>query len=214
MKTLLNLATILLFLAQAYGQTSFGLRFAVNPGQNPAASYMIANRQDPANECLFNVERVNPFKQVGLMLRQENKNFWLMGELLYGQSETQYSLAYTYRIAKEGENNLYTLKKSFIDMPITVGAKLGIFEIFSGFVVSKDLKTEDEMHQVDGYSETLPAFRFGWHAGAGVSLGPVLIDARYQQEFSNYGTGQFINGQELRLYNLPDKVSVTAAIRF
>jgi hypothetical protein len=213
MKTLLNLATILFFLApQANGQTSFGLRFGISPSQNPGASYLIVNRQDPANECLFNVEQVKPSKQVGLMVRTENENFWLMGELLFGQSETQYSLVYTNR--KQGETNLYALKKSFIDVPLSIGAKLGMVEIFSGFVVSKDLKTENEMHQVDGYSESSPALRFGWHAGAGVALGPVLIDVRYQQAFSNYGTGQFINGQELRLYNLPDKLSVTAAIRF
>jgi len=215
MKTLFNLAAILLLLIpQAYSQTSFGLRFAINPGQNPAASYLIVNRQDPTKECLFNVEHIMPSKLIGLMVRMENENFWLMGELLYGQSETQYSLIYTYRIAKEDETNLYAIKKSFIDMPVTVGAKLGLFEIFSGFIMSKDLTTENEMNRVDGYSESLPALRFGWHVGAGVALGPVLIDVRYQQEFSNYGTGQFINGQELRLFNLPDRFSATAAFRF
>jgi hypothetical protein len=215
MKKVLMTLTLLGCLTEAnYAQVSFGVRLGKSPSVSPKTSHLIINRNDPVNEGLFNINQVNFSEQIGFMIRTEGPNFWFSAELLYGQSVTNYSMIYTREASISEVEPVYQEKKSFLDIPLSAGVKLGVLEVFSGFNITKDLTMATELSTVEGYQTTMPQVHMGWHSGVGVNLGRVLFDIRYKQQFNNYGQGQFINNQELILRNAPGRVMVSAAFRF
>jgi hypothetical protein len=214
MKHLLaTIAIISCILAQTYGQVTIGVRVGKAPNVNPGTNHLFVNSQDPINESLFNVERVQYSEQVGLMARLDRGNFWFMSELMYGQSTAQYSMIYVQEI-REGQISLkMDEKRSFLELPVSAGVSIGFVDIFSGFSVARDFGFRNELESTEGYTTSRNALRAGWHSGIGVNFGQILFDIRYHQEFRNYGQGQFINGQELLLKNAPGRLLMTAAFR-
>lgn len=195
------------------GQFSFGLRFAMNPNMAPGSASLLVNRHNPINECKFNVEQVIFSRQAGLVARLDREHFWFMAEALYGKAKEQYAFTFTYREVEDGKRCAYTISKTYIDVPLSAGVKLGKLELFSGLNVSKDLAKKCDL-EMDQFTMDASSLRLGWHSGIGLNLGKILVDVRYQQSFSNYGAGQYVSGQELTLRNLPDRLSFSAAIRF
>lgn len=214
-RKLFLLAGFLVCTLQGYSQLSYGLKVAASPAVRPGTDYLFVNREDPLNESLFNAERVSYGLQFGLMGRYELQKFWFMSELMYGQATTEYSIEYTRRVSEGGASGPIFLdeKRSFIELPVSAGISLGMFEIFSGFSAAHDFNIRSELDQIVGYSADLPVLRFGWHTGAGVNLGRVLLDVRYLQEFRNYGQDRYIDGQELLLKNAPARVVLSAGFR-
>ena len=213
MKTLVFLfLTICSSFLPLYGQFSIGLRFGMNPNLAPRSSSLFVNRQDPINEARFNIENVTFSRQIGLMARLDREHFWFMAEALYGKSKEQYAFTFTYRDVEDGKRCAYTISKSFLEVPVSAGVKLGKLEIFSGLNVSTDLTRKCDL-EMNHYTMDDSSLRLGWHSGIGFNLGKVLLDVRYQQNFSNYGAGQYVSGQELTLRNLPDRLTFSAAVR-
>ncbi len=211
MKKLVTIFTLVgSLISQSHSQISFGLRVGMSPKISPGTSHLVVNRNNPANESLFNLQDVSYTGQIGLLIRRDGQHFWFMAEVLYGKSTTRYSMRSTSEI---GDPTLYREKRSFIDIPCTAGVTIGKVEIFSGFNVTKDLQIESELAKLNGFNMALPTATMGWHSGVGVNLGNILIDLRYQQQFCNYGQGRFLNGEELLLKNAPGRVIASAAFR-
>lgn len=214
MKNLFSLIAILgCIVVQTYGQVTVGLRIGKSPTVTPGTNQLFINRQDPVNESLFNVEKVQYSEQLGLMARLDHGKFWFMSELMYGQSTTRYSMMYTREIRTGEQPTLMNEKRAFLELPVSAGVSLGIIEVFTGFSLTHDFGYKNELEHMPGYSTSLPALRAGWHSGIGVNFGHVLVDLRYQQEFGNYGQDRFINGQELLLKNAPGRLVATAGFR-
>jgi len=213
MKNLLSTIAILsCVIVQTYGQITVGLRVGKSPNVTPGTSYLFVNRQDLFNESLFNIEQVQYSEQFGFMARFDHGAFWFMSEFMYGRSTAQYSLIHIREI-NDGQSVKMNARRSFFELPISAGVSLGMIEVFSGFSVAHDFGFKNELEQMEGYRTSTPALRAGWHSGIGVNFGHVLIDLRYQQEFRNYGEGQFIHGQELLLKNAPGRFLMTAGFR-
>jgi len=222
MKKLLTSAAVLTLVLNLQGQVAVGLRIGVSPEQNPATSFIIVNRHDPANECLFKLQLVSFRPQLGLMVRTENAHFWFMGEILYSQSSAHYSLGYLHRSyfpAPSGEPSsgddveVYIIKKDYLEFPISAGVKLGLVEISSGFSISKDLKVENQFEGLHGYTTSPSNMTIGWHAGLGLNLQLFILELRYHRDFTNYGDHHFIHDQELSLMCPVDRFSAMVTFR-
>ena len=214
MKNLLFTIIILgLSLTEMTSQVTPGLRIGASPSVKPGTSHVFVNRHDPMNESLFNIRQVDFSEQIGLMARLDLRRFWLMSELMYGRSNAHYSMIYTRDQVNGMTPTMMDEKRSYLELPLSLGVSLGMVEIFSGFNASYDLSRQNELENMEGFSSTIPAMHFGWHSGLGLNLGHVLLDVRYQQEFGNYGQGRYINGQELLLKNAPGRFIVTAGYR-
>lgn len=210
----LILSTFLFIAVHGISQFSVGGKVGASLAVQPNTDRLFVNREDSFNESLFNAEHVSYSPQLGVMGRFDIPGFWFMSELMYGQVTTEYSIEYTRR-ASEGASGPIFLdeRRSYFELPVSAGVTLGNFEIFSGFSAAHDFSIRSDLNQVNGYSEELPALRFGWHTGAGINIGQILLDVRYQQEFRNYGQDRFIDGQELLLRNTPARMVVTAGFR-
>jgi hypothetical protein len=193
-------------------QFSYGLRVTAAPSVEPGTSYIFVNR-GAANERLANITRVSYSPQLGVMGRYDLQSFWFMSDLMYGQSTSHYSLSTS---GESGFGQFITLdeRRSFLELPASVGVSIGIVDVFSGFSLSYDLSYKSELNEITGFSADIPKLHYGWHSGIGVNFGQILIDVRYMQEFGNYGEGRYIDGDEILLKNAPARLVMSAAYRF
>ena len=198
--------------SQSTAQFTYGLRISTSPSVHPGANHIVANR-GAITESLVNISHVNYSEQIGLMGRLDREQFYFMTELLYGQTKTQVSMVGISESLEGQAAHLFTEKNSYLEIPVTAGVKLGFVEVFSGFIATRDLAVRGQTSDITGYESTMPALRMGWHSGIGVNLGAVLIDMRYQQQFSNYGKGRFLNGEELILKNAPGRLVFSLGYR-
>jgi hypothetical protein len=202
-------------LVHTSGQVSLGLRLGYSPSTDPGTHALMVNRNNPAQESMFNADRVSFSPQVGLAARKDIGRYWFMTELNYGRVKTTYSLAPTHRYAEGGQiATHYDIKQDVLELPLTAGVNLGIVDVFSGVFLNTDLHRQNGMDGMDGYRYDAPAFRPGWHAGIGMNYHKFLLELRYHQEFDGYGEGQFLDGEELLLHNSPRRLILTAGYQF
>lgn len=196
----------------AFGQLTVGVKAGASPMSQPGTNPLIVNRHMPASEFQFNVRTVKFDGQIGLLTRYDKSPYWFSAEAMVSRSHTAYIALYSFEPQNSNAPVFLEETQTYLDIPVSAGVSLGKFEVFSGFTVTRNLDTKTELDQLDGYTDALQSWQFGWHTGAGVHLGMMTFDVRYQQAFSNYGNGRFVNGQELVLRNAPGRIVALVGI--
>ena len=196
--------------ANVSAQYSVALQVGMSPSVDPGTSHMIVNRGDLIQEGLFNVNQVKYSPQIGVSVRRDLNQFWFKTELKYGQNTTRYSLMSTRQYTESLPTpSYYEVRKGVVELPLTAGVKLGMFQVFSGFFMDANIQLKNDLSQVEGYTSKAPVLQPGWLSGVGINLGNVQFDVRYQQEFNNYGKGTYLNGEELLMHNAPGHMVMT-----
>ena len=214
MKKILIILVVLAGVTFLNAQTTFGVRLGLSPTVDPGTSHLIVNRGDPVREALFDAQKVRHSGQIGVTVRHDLARFWFASEVMYGQNITEYSLDLTSQYGEFPQGPvMYEVRTGYLDVPVMAGVKLGMVEVFSGFFLNATVHHNDALSEVNGYRAERGVTP-GFLSGVGVNFGKFLIDLRYQQQFSNYGKGLYINDQELILKNAPGRLMATAGVRF
>ncbi len=137
--------------------------------------------------------------------------FHLLG--LYIRPEIVYTqLNNTYGANPENNRDEADFKTKKIDFPLLVGIKLiGPLNIFAGpsfqYIIDSDFEVNDV-----GSLETND-FSVGLQIGAGLELGRLGLDVRWEKGFSNDANGQFLN-TEFNVDNRPNQIIFGISYRF
>ena len=169
MKRTLLTGLLGLFCLGAYAQqgSGFGLKAGLNYNAN--GDYF-----ESAGEAARNPDR-NVGYHLGIWGKLGN-DIYLRPELVYTHTKSDY----------DGDE----LKMSKLDLPVLLGAKIiGPLHVFGGPAFQYILDTEFEGISVDDVESD---FTVGLNLGAGVNLGKIGIDLRYERGFSD-NEARFIN---------------------
>jgi hypothetical protein len=215
MKTLVSLAAALLLMTTANGQLEFAVKTGVAPARAMGTAPLVVNRHDPRADFLFNGDKVEYSPSLGMALRYNTKHFFFEGEATYYTIRKTYAMQYIDQFALEANSQLMEDRCKAIDVPITAGVLLGGYvEVKSGFSMRYEFGQSSTITAMPNCSRTLQDAVFGWHGGIGARIGNVSAELRYQQEFSNYGQGIFVNDQELLLRNSPTQLRLLVGVWF
>ena len=214
MKTLVSFAAALLLFTAAYGQVEFALKAGFAPVRAMGTAPLLVNRHDPASDFLFNGIKVEYSPALGMALRLNTKHFFFEGEATYYSIRKSYAMQYLEQSALEIHKHEMEDYCKAIDLPLSAGVLLGRVEVKSGFSVRYEFGQSSSLAQMANSTRTVEDIVFGWHGGIGVRFARVSAELRYQQEFSNYGQGIFVNGQELLLRNSPTQLRLLVGVWF
>lgn len=153
--------------ATAMAQTGFGVKAGLNYGDNGEISY-----RDVQNAGENIIEEGGDSKvgyHVGVFYRKEFTGFFLKPELLYTRTKSSY--AYNNKDAD------YEVSK--IDLPVLAGLEiLGPINVFAGPSFQYVLDNEFEGVEIGDVEKD---FTVGAHFGAGVQLGGLGLEVRYER---------------------------------
>ncbi|PHQ59299.1 MAG: hypothetical protein COC08_08930 [Maribacter sp.] len=168
-KTLL-VAVFALVSITAFAQKDSG--FGIKGGLNYNAN---GDYFESAGEAARNPDR-NVGYHIGIFGKLKLSRLYIKPELVYTKTKSDY-----------GDD---TFEMSKIDAPVLIGVKLiGPLHVFAGPAFQYILKTEFDGISIDTIEND---FSVGLHIGAGVNLGRLGVDLRYERGFSN-NEASFIN---------------------
>ena len=102
-----------------------------------------------------------------------------------------------------------------LDIPLMLGLKLGPLRLEGGpvghvYVASKS-ELEDE---ISGYEKKFNDFSLGYQAGVGLDIWKILLDLRYEGNFTKFGDHMRIAGNDVKFSNAPTRWVLTAGFSF
>jgi len=165
---LLAVFTLIGFTAFAQSDSGFGLKAGLNYNGNGDYFESIGDAaREPDKNLGFHV---------GLYGKLDLGRVYIRPELFYTQTKSDY------------EDDSFEMSK--IDVPVLLGIKiLGPLHIFAGPSFQYILNTEFDGITIDDVEND---FSVGAHFGAGVNLGRLGIDVRYERGFGD-NEARFIN---------------------
>lgn len=185
MKKLLLFLLVVAMVPVAQAQFSFGLRGGLNFSRLPEKTYTL---NAPQNQISTLSESYTGF-HVGVVSQISLLGIFIMPELLFVSS------GHDLKLEKDGEEIFYQQKFSQIDIPVLVGTKIGPLRAGVGPVASIMLNSRSDLPEEAGFKERFNPATYGFQLGAGINLGNLAFDLKYQFGLSNLGDGIVIGGQ-------------------
>lgn len=153
---------------------------------------------------------------LGLALQEANYNFHgglflRFGEKIFVQPEVIFNTSqYTYELESFGNISTYPdlLEERYnhLDIPLQVGAQIGPLQFNIGPVAHILLDQTTELENIEGFTEDFKNLTLGWQGGGGLKLGRVLLEVRYESNFSRFGNHINVGGESLEFTDRPSRV--------
>lgn len=192
-RTLLTVAFAIISIAAfAQKDPGFGIKGGLNYNAN--GDYF-ESAEDAAN---------NPDRNVGYHIGVYGKlgnRFYLRPELIYTKTKSDY------------DGDKFDMSK--LDLPVLVGTRvIGPLHVFAGPAFQYILNSDFDGISVDRIDND---FTVGLHIGAGVNLGKIGIDLRYERGFSE-NEARFINSNitsvgDSRIDTRPDQLILGLSVK-
>ncbi|MCW5517306.1 porin family protein [Muriicola sp. Z0-33] len=192
-RTLLTVAFAIISIAAfAQKDPGFGIKGGLNYNAN--GDYF-ESAEDAAN---------NPDRNVGYHIGVYGKlgnRFYLRPELIYTKTKSDY------------DGDKFDMSK--LDLPVLVGTRvIGPLHVFAGPAFQYILDSDFDGISVDRIDND---FTVGLHIGAGVNLGKIGIDLRYERGFSE-NEARFINSNitsvgDSRIDTRPDQLILGLSVK-
>ncbi|WP_425236517.1 porin family protein [Ulvibacterium sp.] len=195
MKHLLLCAACLFLGTAAFAQkdSGFGIKAGLNYNANGDYFESVGDvARDPDRNVGYHI---------GLFGKLEISRLYLRPELVYTRTKSDYD---------GGDFNM-----SKLDVPVLLGAKvIGPLHVFAGPSFQYILNTEFDGIDIDDVEND---FTVGVNIGAGVNLGKLGVDVRYERGFSN-NEAEFINTNitsvgPSRIDTRPDQLIVSLSLK-
>lgn len=136
---------------------------------------------------------------------------FIQPELLYSQTGRDMRIEY---LISEEEDEYFQQKFSHIVLPLQAGAKFGPLKIGAGPVFSylindwNDLKADVELENI------LNRLTLGYQLGAGLQLGSLMLDFRYEGNLTKFREGITIGGQNINFDTRPQQYILSLGLLF
>ncbi|TVQ14683.1 MAG: PorT family protein [Bacteroidetes bacterium] len=187
-------------------QFSFGLRGGMNFSRLPSKTYEL---DDPQTRIKTVSESYTGF-HAGVMAQISLMGVFVMPELLF------VSTGHDLVLEREGEpDSFFQQKFSYIDIPVMVGAKIGPLRAGIGPVASILLNSSSGLSSEEsGFKERFNPATYGFQLGAGMNLGNLALDLKYQFGLSNLGDGIEIGETTYNFDSRPRQIVFSIGLLF
>lgn len=143
---------------------------------------------------------------LGLWTKIDLLGLYVRPEIVYTQ------LNNTYGPNTENNRNDADFKTKKLDIPILIGAKVvGPLHIFAGPSFQYILDSDFDVNDIDNLETN--DFSVGLQIGAGLELGKLGLDVRWEKGFSNDADGRFLN-TNFNVDNRPNQIIFGLSYRF
>lgn len=201
-------------LGNSGAQIKFDFKVGASPGSNPKSAATLINRSNPSEEFQFNMVKAEPQLFAGIAAHVPLKApFFLEGGISYTKSASVYRIDYSYPEPGPKEQFMKG-SEAMVMLPVNIGARIGNFEVTSGFTAIQSLSVESELAHLNGFKNEAKAVKLGWQMGARYDLKVVMLGAEYQGAFSRVCQGMNVNNESLEIMNVPGRWVFNIQYRF
>jgi hypothetical protein len=185
MKKVAIIILLLLAVQISQAQFKFGLRGGLNFSMIPQETYILNDAETSVSTLRDSYTGFH----IGAMSQISLAGVFIMPELLFVSTGH-------HMVLREGDTEVfYQQKFSQIDVPVMVGSKIGPVRLGVGPVAGIILNSKSELPEDAAFKERFKPTTWGFQAGAGLTLGTMALDLKYQFGLSSLGDGITIGNQ-------------------
>ena len=187
----------------SFAQIDFGAKAGINYNFGGDLSEVISETGNNAKDLISGADNKAGF-HAGLWAKINLIGLYIRPEVVYTQLNNSYT---------NTQDNVKTdFKTNKIDIPILIGAKIiGPLQVFAGPDFQYILKSD--FSQDDFTNIKTKDFTAGLHIGAGLELGRLGVDIRWEKGFNNDVDGKFL-GSNIVVDNRPNQLIFGLSYRF
>ncbi len=184
MKKILLLAFLVCGLASAQAQFNWGVRLGVSTTDlNPNDIKILdENGLDRFNLAL---KEARYGVHGGLVFTFQKNNLLIQPEILLNSNKVDYTISDAQNPG--AVDSIASEKYQYLDVPVLLGLKLGPLRLHGGPVGHIYINSTSELEGLDGYIDRFEPFTLGYQVGAGLTIWKLMIDVRYEGNFTKFG---------------------------
>jgi len=149
---------------------------------------------------------------IGLFARGKlGDRVYIQPELLFNSNTVDFRVN---DLADGLVNKVLHEKYQNLDIPLMAGLKFGPLRLNAGPVGHVHIASKSELGQISSYSKRFKDFKMGYQAGVGLDIWRLLLDVRYEGNFTKFGEHMRIGGQEVAFSQNPNRWVFSAGFTF
>jgi len=148
---------------------------------------------------------------IGLVLQLRLATFVIQPEFLFNSNSVDFS----YRDLGNGTDQIFSERYQNLDIPFLFGMKAGPLRMMLGPVGHYFINSSSELLEFDQYEQKFRDLTYGWQGGIGLDFFNLMLDIRYEGNFSKFGDHIVFNGESYSFDNKPARLlaSMTVTIK-
>ena len=148
----------------------------------------------------------------GLVLQGQLGNFLIQPEVLFNSNRVDYRVD----DLRSGSavTTIRTEKYQYLDIPFLLGFRARPFRLYAGPEARLFIDSSSELLDFPGYEQKFREATFSWIAGLGLDVWNLMLDVRYEGNFSKFGEHITFNGQQYAFDKNPARVLVSVGLLF
>ena len=208
MKSIILIGLGLLLSASVQAQLNFGIKIGASTTDIGVNIIDIPGDQS-MEELSIAIEKANYGFNFGALFQIRMGWFLIQPEIVFNSSSVDFRVNdnlgnYTNKILTDTYQNL--------DIPFLLGFKAGPLRMQAGPVGHIPLQYASELSSLDGFSSDFSPINYGYQAGIGIDFFNLMVDFRYEGNFSNFGDYITFDDRKYDFTDRPTRLILSIAI--
>lgn len=145
---------------------------------------------------------------IGIMAQFRFATFIVQPEVVFNSNSVDFSFS---EVAQPN-GDVFTEKYQNLDIPLLFGLKAGPLRLMIGPVGHYFLDSSSELLEFEEYEQKFEDLTYGWQGGIGLDFFNIMLDVRYEGNFSRFGEHITFNGQSFPFDNNPARLLASLAV--
>lgn len=202
MKKLFFCSLFLVFLSiTAQSQIRFGIKGGVST-TNLSTNNLNILGQGGVNRLTVAVKNANYGINFGVVTQIEIANFFLQPELNFNSTSTDFQVN---NLQTPTSSGIFREKYKNLDIPVLLGWRLGPLRLNAGPEGHVFLNSTSDLFKFSDYKQTFSGLTLGWLGGVGLDIWNLMIDVRYEGNFTKYGSHINFGGTSYQFDKSPSR---------
>jgi hypothetical protein len=151
--------------------------------------------------------------QAGLVLQARiGERFLFQPELLFHSNRVDFRVRDL--VTTGSATEIARERYQHLDIPVLLGWRFGPLRLQAGPEAHIFLNSSSELFDYAGYGQRFRAATYGWLAGLGLDIWNIMLDVRYQGNFTKFGDHIRFNEQDYTFDNSPARWLFSVGILF
>lgn len=195
----LSLLTLAIFFTlNLSSQIAFGVKAGLH-------SYDLDISEVRSEELRAGIQESSFGFHLGLYSRIKLGGLYVEPSAILNNISAKYQVAESDELIEEGS--------LILDIPVMVGFNILMVDIFAGPVAHLRFSGYDDLISLGEYDDNYSAAHFGLQLGAGVNLGKLGFDLRYEKNFKDRDLGIVDTLREIKLVDSNSRILVSISYR-
>lgn len=209
MKKVFFLVAFLAMGTLAFSQAKVGIRAGFSTTDVDAGQLLITDSES-LQEFSLAVSDAKYGLHAGLFFKFPiGDNFFIQPEVVFNSNKVDYSRENLGAELREVFSEAY----QHLDIPLIAGFQFGPLKPQLGLVGHVFLNSSSDF-DLESYKQDFQDFTLGWQGGLGLEFGSVLIDFKYEGNFTKFGSHFNVGGQSYQFDDSPSRLIVSLGYAF